>query len=105
IGMIDLPALRKRQAEGEPDGRRLGIGFAVYTEQSGHGTVEWVKRKSRVVPGYESATIRMMPDGTAHLLVAIQSHGQGLETSLSQIAAQELGMDPVAILVRHGDTS
>ncbi|WP_157017129.1 xanthine dehydrogenase family protein molybdopterin-binding subunit [Mesorhizobium xinjiangense] len=104
LAMIDLPALRERQRRGEPDGRRLGIGFAVYTEQSGHGTVEWVKRKSRVVPGYESATVRMMPDGTAHVLVAIQSHGQGLETSLSQIAAQELGMDPAAILIRHGDT-
>lgn len=104
LEMIDLPALRQRQREGEPDGRRLGVGFAVYTEQSGHGTLEWVKRRSRVVPGFESATIRMLPDGTVHLLVGIQSHGQGLETSLSQIAAQELGVDPATILVRHGDT-
>ncbi|MCV3735193.1 xanthine dehydrogenase family protein molybdopterin-binding subunit (plasmid) [Rhizobium sp. TRM96647] len=104
LEMIDLPRLRERQRKGEPDGRKLGVGFAVYTEQSGHGTQEWVKRKSRVVPGFESATIRMLPDGTVHLLVGIQSHGQGLETSLSQIAAQELGIDPYAILVRHGDT-
>ena len=50
---IDLPAIRKRQLAGEPDGRRIGVGFAFYTEQSGHGTVEFVKRKFRVVPGYE----------------------------------------------------
>lgn len=105
LGMVDLPALRERQHRGEPDGRKLGIGFAIYTEQSGHGTAEWVKRKSRVVPGFETATIRMLPDGTVHLLVGIQSHGQGLETSLAQIAAQELGLDPSAILVRHGDTA
>jgi len=105
VGMVDLPAIRARQRAAEPDGRRIGVGFAVYTEQSGHGTAEWTKRKSRVVPGYESATVRMLPDGTVHVMVGILSHGQGLETSLAQIAAQELGLDPADISVRHGDTA
>ena len=61
---IDLPAIRKRQAQGEPDGRRIGVGFAFYTEQSGHGIVEFAKRKFRVIPGYESANVRMLPDGS-----------------------------------------
>ena len=38
------------------------------------------------------------------LMVGIQSHGQGLETALSQIACEELGIDPARISVRHGDT-
>jgi carbon-monoxide dehydrogenase large subunit len=38
------------------------------------------------------------------LMVGIQSHGQGLETALSQIAHHELGIDPKRIAVRHGDT-
>ena len=38
------------------------------------------------------------------LHVGIQSHGQGLETALSQIACEELGIDPARISVRHGDT-
>ena len=50
---IDLPAIRRRQAKGEPDGRSIGVGFAFYTEQSGHGTAEFMKRKFRVIPGYE----------------------------------------------------
>ena len=37
-------------------------------------------------------------------MVGIQSHGQGLETALSQIAHEELGIDPARISVRHGDT-
>src|SRR5215211_2591102 len=37
-------------------------------------------------------------------MVGIQSHGQGLETALSQVAYQELGIDPSHISVRHGDT-
>jgi len=103
--MIDLRAIRRRQAEGEPDGRAIGVGFAFYTEQSGHGQVEWVKRKSRVVPGYESATIRMLPDGTVIMHVGVQNHGQGHETTLAQIAAHELKIDPAQISVRYGDTA
>ena len=105
VGMVDLPAIRARQQRGEPDGRRIGVGFAVYTEQSGHGTIEWAKRKSRVVPGYESATVRMSSDGSVHVMVGILNHGQGLETSLSQVAAHELGLDPAMISIRYGDTS
>ena len=103
--LVDAPAVRARQAAGEPDGRRIGLGYAFYTEQSGHGAAEWTRRRSRVVPGYETSTARMMPDGTLQLLVGIHSHGQGLETTLAQIAAHELGMDPANISVRFGDTA
>ena len=105
VAMVDMPAIRARQRRGESDGRRIGLGFAVYTEQSGHGTVEWTKRKSRIVPGYESATVRMLPDGSVHVMVGILNHGQGLETSLAQVAAHELGVDPSRIAIRHGDTN
>jgi carbon-monoxide dehydrogenase large subunit len=101
---IDLDAVRARQRRGEPDGRRVGVGFACYSEQTGHGCGEWVSRGSPFIPGYESCTAQLLPDGTLLLLVGIQSHGQGLETTLSQIAHEELGVDPSRISVRHGDT-
>src|SRR2546428_11403988 len=103
--MVDLPAVRRRQAGGEPDGRAIGIGFAFYTEQSGHGQAGWLKRKSRVAPGYEAATARMLPDGSVGLLVGGQNHGQGQQTTLSQIAAHELAIDPSRISVRDGQTA
>jgi carbon-monoxide dehydrogenase large subunit len=103
--MIDVPAIRQRQAKGEADGRAIGVGFGFYTEQSGHGTIEWMKRKSRVVPGYEAATARMLPDGSVMIHVGVQNHGQGHETSLAQIAAHELAIDPARISVRYGDTA
>ena len=56
------------------------------------------------MPGFESCTARILPDGSLVLMVGIQSHGQGLETALSQIAHHELGIDPARIAVRHGDT-
>ena len=91
---IDLPAVRARQRQGEPDGRLIGVGFACYSEQTGHGCGEWVSRGSPFIPGYESCTEQLLPDGTLVLLVGIQSHGQGLETTLAQIAHEELGIDP-----------
>jgi carbon-monoxide dehydrogenase large subunit len=100
-GMLDQADIAARRARGE----RIGVGVAMYTEQSGHGTSEWAGRRNRVVPGHESATLRMHPDGSLTLLTAIQSHGQGLETSLAQIVAQELGLHPDRIAVRHGDTA
>src|SRR6478672_1436548 len=103
--MVNLSAIRARQALREPDGRAIGVGFAFYTEQSGHGTVEWVKRKSRVVPGYESANARMLPDGSVIIHVGTQNYGQGHETTFAQIAAHELSISPALISIRYGDTA
>lgn len=105
VEMLDLPAVRRRQAGNEPDGRLIGIGFASYTEQTAHGCGEWITRGVPIIPGYESATARLLSDGSLHLLVGIQSHGQGLETTLAQVAHQELGVDFDRISVRHGDSS
>ena len=101
---IDVEAVRKRQQAGEQDGRLIGVGMSCYSEQTGHGCGEWVSRGSPFIPGFESCRAQLFPDGTLALYVGIQSHGQGLETTLSQVAFQELGIDPARISVRHGDT-
>ena len=105
LDMVNLPAIRARQKKGEPDGRAIGIGFAFYTEQSGHGAAEWMKRRGRIIPGYESALARMTSDGTCLFYIGVQNHGQGHETVFAQIAAQELGIDPAQVTIRYGDTA
>jgi carbon-monoxide dehydrogenase large subunit len=102
---IDLKGIRARQQKGEPDGRLIGVGMASYTEQSAHGTAEWVARGLPVVFGYEPALARFAPDGKLILFVGIQNHGQGLETTLAQVAHQELGIPVEDVIVRHGDSS
>ena len=102
--LLDLSGIRTRQQTGESDGRLVGIGFAAFAEQTAHGAAEFVARGAAIIPGFESCTARILPDGSVVLMVGIQSHGQGLETTLSQIAAHELGIDPARISVRHGDT-
>ncbi|HXO01563.1 MAG TPA: xanthine dehydrogenase family protein molybdopterin-binding subunit [Stellaceae bacterium] len=102
--LVDLPAIRERQRKGEPDGRLIGVGFGSFVEQTGHGAAEFAARGASIIPGFESCTARILTDGSVVLMVGIQSHGQGLETALSQIAYHELGIDPARISVRHGDT-
>ncbi len=38
MAAIDVEAVRARQATGEADGRRIGLGCAIYCEQAAHGT-------------------------------------------------------------------
>ncbi len=102
--LLNLTAIRERQRDGEPNGRLIGIGFASFTEQTAHGAAEFAQRGASIIPGFESCTARILTDGSMVLHVGIQSHGQGLETALSQIACEELGIDPARISVRHGDT-
>jgi carbon-monoxide dehydrogenase large subunit len=105
IDKIGLPGIRSRQKKVEPDGRLIGIGFATYTEQTAHGTKVFAAWGIPIVPGFEQATVRLTPDGGLEVRVGVQSHGQGMETTLAQVAHEILGIDPANIKVVHGDTA
>ena len=49
-----------------------------------------------MVPGHEQAVARLTPDGVLELRIGVQTHGQGLETTLAQVAHEVLGIDPGA---------
>ena len=102
---IDLPAVRERQRRGEPDGRRIGVGFSIFCEQAAHGTSVYAAWGVPMIPGYEQAGARMTPSGGLELRVGLHSHGQGLETTLAQVAHEVLGIDPDKVKVVHGDTA
>ena len=105
LARFDLPALRARQARGEPDGRFLGFGLSIYCEQAAHGTSVYAGWGIPMVPGHEQATARVTPDGGLELRVGVHSHGQGLETTLAQVAFEILGIDTSKIKVILGDTA
>jgi aerobic carbon-monoxide dehydrogenase large subunit len=104
VKLIKLDEVRARQKRGEADGRLIGVGVATYTEQTAHGTSVFAAWGIPLVPGFDQAMARLMPDGGLELRVGVQSHGQGMETTLSQIACTVLGLDPARISVTHGDT-
>jgi carbon-monoxide dehydrogenase large subunit len=102
--VIDLDMWRARQIRGEPDGRRIGIGFASYCEQSAHGTSVFAAWGLPLIPGYDQATVRVVADGSLEVRAGVHSHGQGMETTLAQIAHEVLGTDIANIRVILGDT-
>lgn len=104
VAALDIPAVRKAQREGAGGRVAIGVGLGCYTEQTAHGAEEWARRGSPFVYGFESARVRIDPSGGVLVATGIQSHGQGLETSLAQIAADVLGVDYARVRVRHGDT-
>ena len=100
VAAIDLVNVRERQKRGEPDGRLIGLGISVFSEQTAHGTTADGKRRAL----YEQAFARLTPDGRLDIRVGIQTIGQGLETTLAQVAVECLGINISDVHVRLGDT-
>jgi carbon-monoxide dehydrogenase large subunit len=105
VTALDIPRWRMRQRTGEPDGRRIGVGVAVYCEQAAHGTSVYYGWGIPMVPGHEQCFARLTPDGMLELRIGAHSHGQSLETTLAQVAHETLGIDPEHVRVIHGDTA
>jgi aerobic carbon-monoxide dehydrogenase large subunit len=102
--MIDLTAIRDRQNKPEPDGRRIGVGFSSFTEQTAHGTKVFGAWGLPLVPGYEQAMVKLNASGTVEVRSGNHSFGQGLETTLAQVASEMLSISIDRIAVKMGDT-
>jgi carbon-monoxide dehydrogenase large subunit len=101
---LDVEKWRERQRRGESDGRIIGIGFASYCEQSAHGTSVFSAWGLPMTPGYDQAAVRLTAGGGLEVRIGVQSHGQGMETTMAQLAHQVLGIDVARVQVVHGDT-
>jgi carbon-monoxide dehydrogenase large subunit len=54
---------------------------------------------------FETACVRVEPDGRITLLVGTHSHGQGHETKFAQLVADEFSIGIDKVSVRFGDTA
>jgi carbon-monoxide dehydrogenase large subunit len=102
--MINLEKIRNLQ-KGNSNGRRIGVGFAIYCEQAAHGTSVYHGWGIPMVPGHEQCAARLTPDGVLELRIGAHSHGQGMETTLAQVANTILGIEPDQVRLIHGDTA
>ena len=105
VDALGLPAWRARQQAGEADGRRIGVGHAIYCEQGAHGTSVYSGWGIPMVPGHEQCAARLTPDGFLELRIGAHSHGQSMETTLAQVAWTVLGIDESQVRLVHGDTA
>ncbi|MCP5043061.1 MAG: xanthine dehydrogenase family protein, partial [bacterium] len=102
---VDLGALRERQRRLRSEGRYLGIGVATYVYRASTGVMPRMSGDKLFLKGlWEYASVRADPMGKVTLVTGVSSHGQGLETSLAQIAADELGVRLEDVSVVHRDT-
>jgi aerobic carbon-monoxide dehydrogenase large subunit len=104
VAAIDYDAFRAEQARLRAEGRLVGIGFAVYNELTGLGQAASAGPRMPFRTGHEGATVRMDPSGAVTVLAGVTSQGQGLETTMAQLAATELGVPLDRVVVVLGDT-
>lgn len=91
LAEVGYDAFRREQRAQRARGVYRGVGIAAYVEGTGIGP-------------YESATVRVDSSGRVVVATGACSQGQGHETTLAQIVADSLGVDPGDITVIGGDT-
>ncbi len=92
--MSDWKEKRKNLKPGQ------GIGIGCYSFISG-GVFNWFNTQYP----FSAAEVRVFSDGTAHLLTMASDIGQGCDTALKQILAEELGLRMEDIRLTAADTA
>ncbi|GAB4005419.1 xanthine dehydrogenase family protein molybdopterin-binding subunit [Nocardioides ultimimeridianus] len=87
----DFGQWEKDAAELRSQGRLVGNGIGVLMDKAGLGL-------------YETGAVDVDASGRVRVRTGGSSVGQGIETVLAQIVAEELQIDPELIDVVHGDT-
>jgi carbon-monoxide dehydrogenase large subunit len=96
---VNIEGLRKEKEMLRTQGRYLGIGIASMVEPAGAAV------PMSIFNGFEGACVKILPEGGVTLATAHTNLGQGIETTLAQVIADELGVTPDDVRVIPGDTN
>jgi carbon-monoxide dehydrogenase large subunit len=105
LQLVGYADLRKKQAEARKQGRYMGIGISTWIELCGFGPSAATAPATGGIALVESAQVRVTPTGAVIIYTGTHAHGQGHETTFTQIAADQLGMPMENVELRHGDTA
>jgi carbon-monoxide dehydrogenase large subunit len=96
---------RVRQQEDRRRGRYLGIGFSCSIDAS-PGPPNFARALSAGASprGHQQADARLETDGSVTVFTSQMPHGQGHETTLAQLAADELSVPLESVHIVYGDT-
>jgi aerobic carbon-monoxide dehydrogenase large subunit len=86
------------------DGKYLGIGFSTYVETCGIAPTAWITSEGWGAGLFESANVKVHLTGKVVVTTGSMPHGQGHETTFSQVVADKLGVPYEDIQVKFGDT-
>jgi aerobic carbon-monoxide dehydrogenase large subunit len=102
---IDYRAVRAENERLRAEGLHRGVGVSCGVEQTAQGGKFLGDKQIEIAAGYDTASVRVEPDGRVSVAVGLHSHGQSHETTLAQIAADELGIPMDEIDIVFGDTA
>lgn len=105
LSMADYEEFRRFQASERSKGKYVGIGLSTYVEMCGLGPSEVAGAVGFQGGLWESATVRVHPTGKVTVFTGASPHGQGEETTFSQLVAERLGIAMEDVEVVHGDTA
>ncbi|MBX9589679.1 MAG: xanthine dehydrogenase family protein molybdopterin-binding subunit [Hyphomonadaceae bacterium] len=101
--LMDYPRLRREQAALREKGIYRGIGIALFVEITNPSPAFYGVGGARI-SAQDGAIVKITPSGEVHCLISVGEHGQGTETIIGQIVADQLGVDCEAVRVFTGDT-
>jgi len=103
---IDIAAFRTEQQRLRAEGRYLGFGMATFMEHApGPPNFSAAMGASASPRSAQRAVARLEPDGTLTVFTSQMPHGQGHQTTLAQLAADQLGVSLDKVTVVAGDTA
>lgn len=102
---FDYAAARQAQQRARAEGRWVGIGLASYAELSGIGSKISASPGMPINTGTDTCVIQLDATGSITASFGCASHGQGHETTLAQVLADELGARIDQIRVITGDSA
>jgi carbon-monoxide dehydrogenase large subunit len=107
LELVDAAGRRAEQQRRRAAGEKvhLGIGIATYVEMCGLAPSRVLASLNYSAGGWEAATVRVQPTGSVQVVSGTTPHGQGHETTWSQIVADKLGIDADMVEVLHSDTA
>lgn len=106
LELVDYDQWRKEQRARREGGdvKQIGIGLSTYIEMCGLAPSQILGAIRYAAGGWDASTVRVLATGKVILSTGTSPHGQGHETTWSQIAADALGIPYEDIEVLHGDT-
>jgi aerobic carbon-monoxide dehydrogenase large subunit len=107
LELVGYDAIRAEQQRRRDAGetKHLGVGISTYVEMCGLAPSRVLASLNFGAGGWEAATVRMLPTGSVQVVSGSTPHGQGHETTWSQIVADRMGIDPDSVEVLHSDTA
>ena len=91
--------LKAQRDAAQAEGRLVGLGLAMYVEVCGLGP-----SSSLPTGGWEHSQVTIERDGRISATTGASPHGQGNETTFSQMLADQFGVPLEHITIHHGDT-